>query len=222
MQGEDVQSRPTGLHDHHDPDDLLQHFVERAEGGASHDVGMAHRRLLDLHGTYDLPPPVDDLLRSSGDEEVSVRVHVSQVAGVEPPPLQEGFRDGFAGFVRDLAIPAKARLSPDAYGPLLAGGEGLERRRVEYRELGSDGHAGGASFVQAVRRRGRCNRHAFRHSIRGKHLMKVSEKWAKGKNGKDVRAKVGKNDVKGCPRCKSTRIAIIPIPLPPLSRARKK
>ena len=174
VQGGEVQSRPPGRHDHHDTDDLLQDVVRCAEGRARVDVRVARRGLLDLHGTYDLPPAVDDLLRSAGDEEVAVLVHVAQIAGVEPPALQECFRDGgFAGSVRDPAVPAKARLAPHAYGPLLAGGEGLERRRVEYRELGSDGHAGGARFVQAVRRRGRCNRHAFRHPVRGKHLYRV-------------------------------------------------
>ena len=64
------------------------------ESGSFDHVGVAEQRLLDFGGRDLLPSPIDDVLDTADNEEISVPVQVSEVAGSEPAVPKRGFCSG--------------------------------------------------------------------------------------------------------------------------------
>ena len=74
MQGDEVDSGHARLGDHDAPHRLLELLVGGGEGQALLDGRVLHDGLLDLEGRDGLAAAVDDLLGTTRDEQVALRV----------------------------------------------------------------------------------------------------------------------------------------------------
>src|SRR5262249_41952439 len=85
-----------GVRTQHDDggDVLAKSPMGDGENGGFGHIGMAQQRLLDLRGRDLLPAPVDHVLDAANNEEISVPVEVSQVAGSEPAVAKRGIGGG--------------------------------------------------------------------------------------------------------------------------------
>ena len=86
------------------------------EGGSFDHIRVAKQCLFDLGGRDLLPSALDDILDSANNEEISVPVQISEVAGSEPAVPKRGFRS-----CRIIVIPLRDGGTPEHDFSTLAG-----------------------------------------------------------------------------------------------------
>ena len=157
---------------HHDASHrLLELFVGGRERQTLLHRRMLHHSLFDLEGGNGLASSVDDLLGTTGDEQVALFVEMAHVTGVEPSWLAVDDEERLIVGATVVLVPSEAGGSAHQDVPLGAHGHHLDAPSLHHLvdvgdlDLGAHGDARGTCGVQAIRLgRGR-DGHALGHAV---------------------------------------------------------